>query len=216
MPDSPQRSRGSYRWVICALLFFATTINYVDRAVLPVIEPELSKTIGWNATQYGEINSAFMLAYAFGSLGAGWMMDALGVRLGFAISLVFWSLAAASHAFARNVGEFALARFALGIGESGNFPASIKTVADWFPKKERALATGIFNAGSNMGAILRPAIVPFLSAGRTLADRIYRHRRRRANLGAVLVATVPPPRKPPTRIGRRARLHSQRSARTDR
>jgi ACS family hexuronate transporter-like MFS transporter len=163
MPDSTQPSRGSYRWVICALLFFATTINYVDRAVLGVLEPELRNSIGWSGTDYGAINAAFNVAYAIGSLGAGWMMDTLGVRLGFAISLIVWSLSAASHAFARNVSQFALARIAIGIGESGNFPASIKTVADWFPKKERALATGIFNAGSNMGAILAPAVVPWLA-----------------------------------------------------
>jgi MFS transporter, ACS family, hexuronate transporter len=166
MHDSPSRSIGSYRWVICALLFFATTINYTDRAVLGVIEPKLSEIIpGWNATNYGFINSAFMIAYAFGSLGAGWMMDRIGVRLGYTISLIVWSLAAASHAFATNVFQFGIVRFALGIGEAGNFPASIKTVAEWFPKKERALATGIFNAGSNMGAIMAPALVPALALG---------------------------------------------------
>lgn len=163
MHDSSRRSVGSYRWVICALLFFATTINYVDRAVLGVLEPELRETIGWNGTQYGLINASFMIAYAFGSLAAGWMMDNIGVRLGFATSLTIWSLVAAAHALARNSVEFAIVRFALGIGESGNFPASIKTVAEWFPKKERALATGVFNAGSNVGAILAPALVPLLA-----------------------------------------------------
>ncbi|HEX3598948.1 MAG TPA: MFS transporter [Lacipirellulaceae bacterium] len=163
MHDSLQHRVGSYRWIICALLFFATTINYTDRAVLGVLEPELRNTIGWDGTQYGLINAAFMIAYAFGSLGAGWMMDAIGVRLGFSISLVVWSLTAAAHALAHNTSQFALARFALGLGESGNFPASIKTVTDWFPKKERALATGIFNAGSNMGAIMAPAVVPLLA-----------------------------------------------------
>ncbi len=163
MPDLQQRSVGSYRWVICALLFFATTINYTDRAVLGVMEPTLRSTIGWSGEQYGLINSCFMIAYAIGSLGAGWMMDAIGVRLGFTISLVVWSLVAAAHAFARNATEFALIRFALGIGESGNFPASIKTVAEWFPKKERALATGIFNAGSNVGAIAAPVFVPLIA-----------------------------------------------------
>ncbi|MFO0789653.1 MAG: MFS transporter [Pirellulales bacterium] len=162
MHTVPQRV-GSYRWVICALLFFATTINYVDRAVLAVLEPELKTTIGWSATEYGAINCAFMVAYALGSLGAGYLMDAVGVRLGFTISLIMWSLTAAAHAFAHNVWEFAIVRFALGIGESGNFPASIKTVADWFPKRERALATGIFNSGSNVGAIMAPAIVPVVA-----------------------------------------------------
>ena len=163
MPDLQQRPVGSYRWVICALLFFATTINYTDRAVLGVMEPTLRSTIGWSGEQYGLINSCFMIAYAIGSLGAGWMMDAIGVRLGFTISLVVWSLVAAAHAIARNATEFALIRFALGIGESGNFPASIKTVAEWFPKKERALATGIFNAGSNVGAIAAPVLVPLIA-----------------------------------------------------
>lgn len=154
---------GSYRWVICALLFFATTINYIDRAVLAVLEPTLKEVIGWTATEYGAINCAFMIAYALGSLGAGYLMDAVGVRLGFTISLVVWSLTAAGHAFAGNVTQFALVRFLLGIGESGNFPASIKTVAEWFPKRERALATGVFNSGSNVGAIMAPAIVPFIA-----------------------------------------------------
>jgi MFS transporter, ACS family, hexuronate transporter len=157
------RPVGNFRWVICALLFFATTINYIDRAILGVLESELRTTIGWTATQYGFINFAFMMAYAIGSLGAGWLMDRLGTRLGYTIALVVWSLVAASHALAHNVWQFSIARFALGIGESGNFPASIKTVAEWFPKKERALATGVFNAGSNMGAIFAPAVVPLIA-----------------------------------------------------
>src|SRR6476620_10410446 len=160
MQDPRQDSVGSYRWVVCALLFFATTVNYVDRAVLGVLEPELQKEIGWTATQYGDINSAFNLAYAIGFLFAGWMMDRIGTRWGYTISLTVWSLAAASHAFAHSVLGFGAARFALGIGESGNFPAAIKTVAEWFPVKERALATGIFNAGSNIGAIVTPIVVP--------------------------------------------------------
>ena len=145
-------------------LFFATTINYIDRAVLSVLEPELEKVIGWTATQYGNINAAFTLAYAIGFLFAGWMMDKLGTRVGYALALIVWSLAAAGHAFADSVIGFAIARFALGIGESGNFPAAIKTVAEWFPKKERAFATGIFNGGSNVGAIIAPIVVPILFA----------------------------------------------------
>jgi len=157
-----QSPGGHYRWVICALLFFATTINYVDRSVFGVLEPELHKIIGWSAKEFGVVNASFNLAYAIGFLFAGWMMDRLGTRLGYAISLTVWSLAAAAHAMAGSVAGFAIARFALGLGESGNFPAAIKTVAEWFPKKERAFATGIFNAGSNVGAILAPATVPFL------------------------------------------------------
>jgi len=162
MIENVSKPVGYYRWIICALLFFATTVNYIDRSVFGVLEPVLNEKIGWSATQFGVVNASFNLAYAIGFLFAGWMMDRLGTRLGYTISLVIWSLAAAGHAFAGSVGGFMAARFALGLGESGNFPAAIKTVAEWFPKKERALATGIFNAGSNVGAILAPATVPFL------------------------------------------------------
>src|SRR3954467_12750559 len=124
---------GRYRWVICALLFFATTINYMDRQVLGILAPTLQKDIGWSEAEYGAIVSWFTLAYAFGYLGAGGMMDKLGTRIGFSISVFVWSIAAMSHALARSVTGFGLARFALGLGESGNFPASIKTVAEWFP-----------------------------------------------------------------------------------
>jgi ACS family hexuronate transporter-like MFS transporter len=153
----------SYRWLICGLLFFATTINYVDRAVLGVLAPTLRDEIGWSDQEYGVINSAFTLAYAIGYLVAGWFIDKVGTRAGYTIYLVVWSLAAAAHALANSAASFAVARFALGIGESGNFPAAIKTVAEWFPKKERAYATGIFNAGSNVGAILAPALVPIIA-----------------------------------------------------
>ncbi len=152
-----------YRWTICALLFFATTINYIDRQVLGILAPTLQKDIGWTESQYGDIVSWFSLAYGFGFLGVGRFLDKVGVRKGFAYSIVAWSLAAMSHAFARTAGGFAIARAALGLSESGNFPAAIKTTAEWFPKKERALATGIFNAGSNVGAILTPLIVPFIA-----------------------------------------------------
>jgi ACS family hexuronate transporter-like MFS transporter len=163
MSDAPQQPVGRYRWVICALLFFATTINYVDRSVFGVLESTLKETIGWTATEFGDINAQFNLAYAIGFLFAGWFIDKIGTRWGYSIFLVVWSLAAAAHAFARNGTEFAAARFALGIGESGNFPAAIKTVAEWFPKKERAFATGIFNAGSNIGAIVAPLVAPAIA-----------------------------------------------------
>ncbi len=158
---APRISR--YRWVICALLFFATTINYVDRAVLGVLAPTLRTEIGWTDQEYGSISAAFTLAYALGFLVAGWFIDRFGTRVGYTVYLVVWSLAAAGHALARSVTGFSIARFALGIGESGNFPAAIKTVAEWFPKKERAFATGIFNAGSNVGAIVAPLVVPWLA-----------------------------------------------------
>jgi ACS family hexuronate transporter-like MFS transporter len=162
MDNLDRPATSNFRWVICALLFFATTINYVDRTVIGVLEPELRNVIGWDDVEWGNITASFLLAYAIGFLFAGWMMDRLGTRLGFTIALIVWSIAAAGHAFARNVGEFMIARFALGLGESGNFPAAIKTVAEWFPKRERALATGIFYAGTNVGATISPFIVPII------------------------------------------------------
>ena len=154
---------GRYRWVICALLFFATTINYIDRQVLGILAPTLQKDIGWNEAEYGAIVSWFTFAYALGYLGAGRLMDRIGTRLGFSLSVIVWSLSAMGHALAKSVAGFSFARFALGIGESGNFPGSIKTVAEWFPARERALATGIFNAGSNIGAVITPLVVPAIA-----------------------------------------------------
>ncbi|HZZ27177.1 MAG TPA: MFS transporter [Pirellulales bacterium] len=156
-------SNGGLRWLICALLFFATTINYVDRVTMSVLESALQKDIGWTSSQWGYINASFLLTYAFGSLFAGWMMDKLGVRIGFSIALISWSLITAVHALAHNVFQFVLVRFALGIGESGNFPGAIKATSEWFPKKDRALATGVFNSGSNVGQILAAALVPLLA-----------------------------------------------------
>jgi len=162
-PIQEKMKIGHYRWLICALIFFATTINYVDRAVLGVLAPTLRTEIGWTDQEYGYISAAFTLAYAIGFLFAGWFIDKIGTRYGYAIYLTIWSLAAAAHALVRTTFGFGVARFALGIGESGNFPAAIKTVAEWFPKKERALATGIFNAGSNVGAIIAPLVVPWIA-----------------------------------------------------
>jgi len=155
--------KSGYRWRICALLFFATTINYVDRQVLGVLAPYLQSIIGWNEIQYGYIVTSFQAAYAVGLLVAGGVIDRLGTRIGYAIAISIWSLAAMSHAMVQSVIGFAAARFALGLGEAGNFPAAIKTVAEWFPRKERALATGIFNSGSNVGAIVAPLVVPWIT-----------------------------------------------------
>lgn len=154
---------GRYRWVICGLLFFATTVNYVDRQVLGILSKDLKTAIGWTEVDYGNIVAAFNAAYAFGLLLAGRLMDRIGTRAGYAMAIVWWSLAAMAHALARTPFGFGVARAALGIGEAGNFPAAIKTVAEWFPKKERAFATGIFNAGSNVGAIVAPLTVPWIA-----------------------------------------------------
>jgi ACS family hexuronate transporter-like MFS transporter len=180
---------GHQRWIICALLFFATTINYVDRQVIGILKPTLVQQFGWTDERvYAAIVFTFQLAYAIGLLLAGRVMDKLGTKLGFGLALVLWSVAAVGHAVADRLpwlrlptinldsttglsvvmlsgaaAGFALMRFFLGLGEAGNFPASIKTVAEWFPKKERALATGIFNSGTNVGALVTPLIVPWIT-----------------------------------------------------
>ncbi len=184
-----QPRAGYYRWVICALLFFAATINYIDRQVIGILKPTLVKEFQWQDERiYAAIVFSFQLAYAIGLLLAGRVMDKIGTRRGFAIAVVLWSFAAVGHAFADGfswlklptlnldattgfsvvmlssaAAGFAIARFALGIGEAGNFPASIKTVAEWFPKNERAFATGIFNSGTNVGALVTPLVVPWIT-----------------------------------------------------
>jgi ACS family hexuronate transporter-like MFS transporter len=156
-------ARGQYRWTICALLFFATTINYLDRNILGILAPTLQKEIGWTPVEYGYITTLFQLAYAIGLVGFGWFIDRFGTKIGYSFSIIGWSLAAMGHALAQTVFGFGLARFFLGLSESGNFPAAIKATAEWFPKKERALTTGIFNSGANIGAVAAPAIVPWLT-----------------------------------------------------
>jgi len=156
-------SPGRYRWRICALLLAATTINYIDRQVLGVLAPQLQRDLHWSEIDYGNIVTAFQAAYAIGLIAAGAIIDRLGTKIGYALALAVWSLAAMSHALVGSVAGFAAARFALGLGEAGNFPAAIKTVAEWFPRRERALATGIFNSGSNLGAIIAPAAVPVIA-----------------------------------------------------
>jgi len=158
---SPKMS--AYRWRICALLFFATVIAYVDRGVIGYLEKFLEGTIGWNSVQYSYMTAAFQAAYAIGLVSAGRMTDRLGTRRGFAFAITLWSVAAMLPGAAYSVATFGLAMFLLGLGEAANFPACIKTVAEWFPRKERALATGIFNSGSNIGNIIVPIVVPFLT-----------------------------------------------------
>lgn len=188
--DSPVARVGRQRWVICALLFFAATVNYVDRQVIGILKPTLAAEFGWTEIDYGWIVFTFQTAYAIGLLFVGNLMDKIGTKKGFSLSIIIWSIAAMAHAWAVQIGLFALGiviwiaatlgyeasaitlsasvigfiivRFLLGLGEAGNFPASIKTVAEWFPKKERALATGIFNAGTNVGALVTPLVVPLI------------------------------------------------------
>jgi ACS family hexuronate transporter-like MFS transporter len=154
---------GNVRWTICALLFFAATINYLDRQVIATLKDTLQQAHVWDENGYAWVVFAFQTAYAVGLLIAGRVMDWLGTRKGFSLSVLIWSLAAMGHALVSTVGGFAVARFALGLGEAGNFPACIKTVAEWFPKKERALATGIFNAGTNVGVLVAAVTVPWLT-----------------------------------------------------
>jgi len=178
---------GRQRWVICALLFFAATVNYIDRQVLGILKPTLATEFGWTELDYSWIVFSFQTAYAIGLLLVGKLMDRIGTKKGFSISITVWSLAAMAHAWAVPIGVaavgalmyfgiistttaisvsvvgFIIVRFLLGLGEAGNFPASIKTVAEWFPKKERALATGIFNSGTNIGALVTPLVVPWIA-----------------------------------------------------
>ena len=181
VPRAAPARTGSLRWAICGLLFLAATINYIDRQVIALLKPTLQSELGWSEIQYSDIVFAFQLAYAIGYIFAGRLVDRLGTKRGFSLALAVWSLAAIGHAWAVTYGSaaagalrvvglaypaavagFIVARFALGIGESGNFPAALKTVAEWFPRRERALATGLFNAGTNVGALVTPLFVPWI------------------------------------------------------
>jgi ACS family hexuronate transporter-like MFS transporter len=155
--------RSHFRWVVCLLLFLATTINYMDRQILGILAKQLQTEIGWSELQYSYIVMAFQTAYAIGLLSFGWFIDRWGTKKGYSLAILIWSVAAAFHATARTVFGFGVARFCLGLGESGNFPAAIKCVTEWFPRRERALATGLFNSGSNIGAIIAPVIVPWIA-----------------------------------------------------
>src|SRR5882724_3876011 len=158
---------GYVRWSVCALLFFASTVNYVDRQVLGLLQihPDVMKLMGGADAEanYGNVVFVFQAAYAISLLVAGRLMDKVGTRIGYACSVALWSLCSMSHSLARNATHFAISRFGLGLGEAGTFPASIKTVAEWFPKKERALAIGLFNAGTNVGAIVTPLLIPWIT-----------------------------------------------------
>jgi ACS family hexuronate transporter-like MFS transporter len=154
---------GNWRWRICGLLFFATTINYMDRQVLGLLAPTLQRDLGWSETEYAHIIVAFQAAYAIGLVAFGRWIDIIGTRKGYSLAVIFWSAAAAAHALVRSIFGFGFARFALGLGEAGNFPAAVKAVAEWFPRRERALANGIFNSGCNVGAVLAPLTVPWMA-----------------------------------------------------
>lgn len=158
---------GQVRWQICALVFFATTVNYLDRTVISYLKPYLAAEFGWSpveeAAYYADIEMAFKLAYALGMLFAGRLMDKTGTRIGYALATFLWSVAACAHAMVASAFGFGLVRAFLGVTEAGNFPAAVKVTAEWFPKKERALATGIFNSGTNVGAILVPLSVPWMA-----------------------------------------------------
>lgn len=155
-----QKLPTNFRWIILCLLFVATTILYIDRSALGILAPELQKSIGWSEEQYGIINSVFMIAYALCFILMGRLIDTIGTRKGYLVSIGIWSIATLGHALARSWVGFAVARFSLAVGQSGSFPSAIKAVAEWFPKKDRALAVGIFNGGANMGTILSPLIIP--------------------------------------------------------
>src|SRR5688500_4123523 len=152
----------NYRWLIVALLFFATTINYLDRQIIGLLKPTLEKEFSWSETDFAYIVMAFTAAYAVGLLFFGWLIDKIGTKAGYSWSVIIWSLSGMAHALARSVSGFSIARIGLGIGEAGNFPAAMKAVAEWFPRKERALATGIFNAGTSVGVVMALLITPWI------------------------------------------------------
>ncbi|MGD0251979.1 MAG: MFS transporter [Verrucomicrobiota bacterium] len=153
----------NYRWVICALLLFGTTINYMDRQIVAFCKDLLDQELHWTNEQYGMANSVFQISYGLGLLGFGWFVDRFGTKIGYSISIVGWSIAAGAYWFVHSVTGFLATRFWVGLGESGNFPSAIKATALWFPKRERALATSIFNAGPNVSGVLAPALIPYLA-----------------------------------------------------
>jgi ACS family hexuronate transporter-like MFS transporter len=185
---------GRYRWVVCALLFFATTVNYIDRQILALIKEFLDAELGWSNETFGKVNGAFQLSYALGLLLFGWFVDRYGTKIGYTVSIVLWSLSAMGHALVGSVSGFFTARVALGVSEGGNFPSAIKAVALWFPKRERAFATAIFNAGTNVGAIVAPAMIPAIALNMAGVD-LHPRRHRRLRLAAVLIPMYDVPEK---------------------
>src|SRR5882724_5132280 len=168
MPDPVTRpslrpAKSHFRWFIVALLFLATTINYVDRQILALLKPILDVELGWTNQQYGYVNSAFQATYALSYVVFGWFIDRYGIKIGYTVSIAMWSLAAAGHGLVGSMRGFLFARFALGAGEGGSFPACIKAIAYWFPQRERALAASLFNSGANVGPLLAPAVVPWIA-----------------------------------------------------
>jgi ACS family hexuronate transporter-like MFS transporter len=162
-PSNPAQPATHYRWIVCALLFFATTINYIDRQILALIKPILDEQLHWTNEQFGYTNAFFQLSYAVSLLIFGWLVDKYGTKIGYAVSITAWSIAATGHALVMSIGGFYFARVMLGLGEGGNFPSAIKAVALWFPKRERATATAVFNSGTNVGAIVAPLVVPAIA-----------------------------------------------------
>jgi len=159
-----ERTGSHFRWYVCGLLFYATTVNYVDRMVLGILKPTIARDLGWTETDYSVLTSAFQIGYALMMPIAGRFIDWLGLRIGYPIAVLVWSISSMAHSLAGNLWQFGLARLGLGLGEAANFPSAIKAVADWFPRRERALATGIFNSGTNIGAVVAPLVVPVLAA----------------------------------------------------
>ena len=161
--NSLAKPQTNYRWIVCALLFFATTINYVDRQILSLLKETLDKELGWTNAEYGLANSFFQLAYGLSFIGFGWFIDKYGTKIGYAVSIALWSLAAAGHSLVHSVNGFLAARLCLGFGEAGNFPSAIKATAQWFPKRERALSTAIFNSGASIAAVGAPLLIPTIA-----------------------------------------------------
>ena len=217
-PSAIARRAGYIRWIVCGLLFFAATINYIDRQVISILKETLQEQFHWTEIDYSNIVFTFQLAYAVGFVFAGRIVDRVGTKVGFVIAILLWTVAAIGHAAATTIGQaavhvlnfaglgystsvagFMAMRLLLGLGESGNFPAAIKTVAEWFPRRERALATGIFNSGTNIGALITPLVVPWITITYGWALGVHLDRASRVRLAAWRGwCSTPPPETHPT------------------